>query len=315
VALKVGILCGGKSAERKVSLKSGDAVFKALLKKGYNAVKLDPADDNFVDKIRSEKLDVAFVALHGEYGEDGIIQGFLEVLGIPYTGSKVLASAVAMDKIMTKKILDFSNIPTPEFYAYTDYEIEQLGLDIICSKILAKFSLPLIIKAPKQGSSIGVVLVERTEILPQALKEVLKYDKTIMIEQFIDGAEITVPVIGNDRELKILPQIEIVPVGKLYDYDAKYTAGMSKHIIPPNIPSEYLKKTAELAQRAYHAIGCTGIARVDFIVNKLGKAYVLEINTSPGMTDISLVPDSAKAAGIEFADLVDMSIKFTINEK
>ena len=311
MTLKVGVLCGGKSIEREISLKSGEAVFKALKTKGYNAVKIDPADYDFIERIKLENIDVAFIALHGKYGEDGTVQGFFEILGIPYTGSKVLASAVAMNKVMTKKMFVSSDIPTPKFCTYTLEEINNSGLEEICKNIAKEFSFPLIAKAPNQGSTIGVVLVENIDALPNALEEALKYDKIVMIEQFIEGTEVTVPIIGG-CDLKVLPQIEIVPAGKLYDYNAKYVKGMSKHIIPPRLPDECLKRVSELALCAYRAIGCDGVARIDFIVTTQGKAYALEINTSPGMTEMSLVPESARAAGIEFPDLVDMIVKLAL---
>ncbi|MCL0080878.1 D-alanine--D-alanine ligase [Peptococcaceae bacterium] len=311
--LKIGILYGGKSAERAVSLRSGEAIYQGLKQKGYDAIKIDTAALDFLEQIKSNKVDLIFIGLHGKHGEDGTIQGFLETLDIPYTGSGVLASAIAMDKVFTKKILLATGIPTPDFCTYTQQIVAQKGMGEICNQISAQFSLPVVIKAPTQGSTIGISFVKNKTMLPRALAQSFKYDQNVMVEEFISGTEITVTIIGNNT-LKVLPQIEIVSATGVYDYHAKYTVGMSKHIIPPRLPDEYLKTTADLALRTYSAVGCRGLSRVDLIVTTKGKAYVLEINTLPGMTETSLVPDSARAAGIEFPDLVDLLVKSALDK-
>ncbi|MBO8138264.1 MAG: D-alanine--D-alanine ligase [Desulfotomaculum sp.] len=311
MSLKVGVLYGGKSTEREVSLKSGEAVYQALKTKGYDVVKIDAADSNFIEKIKNENIDVAFLALHGKYGEDGTIQGLLEILGIPYTGSGVLASAVSMNKITTKKLLLSDNIPTPDFCTYTKKDIDKFGIEQVSNEIIGKLSLPVVVKAPSQGSTIGISFVKKKEQISDALNECFKYDNVIMIEKFITGTEVTVTVLGNDK-LQVLPQIEIVSATGVYDYQAKYTVGMSEHIIPPRLPDKILEVTADLALRTHKTLGCRGLSRVDLIVTEEGNAYVLEVNTLPGMTETSLVPDAARAAGIDFPHLVSMLVEFAL---
>lgn len=304
---KIGVLLGGRSAEREVSLRTGEAVYKALLEKGYAAVKIDVADD-FVERLKGEKVDLAFLALHGPYGEDGAIQGLLEMLGIPYTGSGVLASALCMNKIATKKILIFEGLPTPAFHVVKKKQVNKTGIDAAVKEILAKVSLPMVVKAPTQGSTIGISFVQSGEEIGPALTEAFKYDQEALIEEMIEGVEVTASVLGNDEPVA-LPLIEIVSATGVYDYQAKYTAGLSDHIIPPRMPQSSQEFIKELAIKAYLAMGCRGNARVDFIISKEGKPYILELNTIPGMTETSLFPDAARAAGIEFSDLVEKLVE------
>lgn len=313
MSLRIGVLYGGKSTEREVSIKSGDAIYRGLKDKGYQVVKIDTGNENFIDKIKSEKIDLAFIALHGKFGEDGTIQGLLEMLEIPYTGPGVTASAVAMNKIITKKLLVNDNIPTPDFLTYDKAVVKQRGINEVCNEIVGRLSLPVVIKAPTQGSTIGICFVKNKQDLPQGLLQAFQYDWDIMAEKFISGTEVTVTVMGNEQPL-VLPQIEIVSATGVYDYHAKYTVGMSDHIIPPRLPQQYLEVTADLALRTYRTLGCCGISRVDLMVTPNGKAYVLEVNTVPGMTETSLVPDAAKAAGIEFPDLLDKLVKLALEK-
>jgi D-alanine-D-alanine ligase len=311
MSLKIGVLYGGKSTEREVSLRSGEAVYQGLKSKGYQVVKIDTGQPDFIQQLNKESIDVAFLALHGKFGEDGTMQGLLEILDIPYTGPGVTTSAIAMNKIFTKKLLVNDKITTPDFLTYSQVDIDQRGMTQICNEILGKLSLPVVIKAPTQGSTIGIYFVKSKNDLPDALVNALQYDPVIMAEKFITGTEVTVTVLGN-KQPQVLPQIEIVSTTGVYDYEAKYTVGMSDHIIPPRLPDEILTVTAELALRTYRTLGCSGLSRVDFMITDDGKAYVLEVNTLPGMTETSLVPDAARAAGIEFPDLLDLLIKFAL---
>lgn len=308
---KVAVLLGGKSAEREVSLKTGEAVYNALISKGYNAIKIDAAlqAEVLVGELFKFKPDIVFIALHGKYGEDGVIQGMLEALGIPYTGCGVLASSLAMNKIYTKKILFYEGIPTAEFLEIPRQDLESQGLDSILEKIIERLGFPVVIKAPTQGSTIGVYFVHKEEELPQAINGAFQYDSTIMAEKYISGTEITVSVLGNDNPFA-LPTLEIVSKTGVYDYEAKYTVGLSEHIIPARVSPECRKHVADLAIRTYKAIGCRGFARVDFIVDSNEKPYVLEVNTIPGMTETSLLPDAARAANIDFPDLVELIINY-----
>lgn len=311
MSLRIGVLMGGKSAEREVSLKTGEAVANALQSRGYQCVKID-VDDYIVDRIREAKIDLAFLALHGKFGEDGAIQGLLEILGIPYTGSGVLASAMAMDKVTTKKILLYEGLPTPLFALVDREEFRRRGLPA-AARAADAIGLPLVVKAPTQGSSIGTTFVyEERELIP-ALEMAFQYDPVALVEQFVAGMEVTASVLGNEAPVA-LPLVEIVSATGVYDYQAKYTAGLSSHIIPPRMPEEQQALVQNLAVRAFKALGCRGLARVDFIIDQQGQPLILELNTIPGLTATSLAPDAARAAGIEFPALVEKMLKLALNQ-
>ena len=307
---KIGVLMGGRSSERDVSLRTGDAIYRALINKGYPAVKIDVGFD-IVERIKEEGIGLAFLALHGKYGEDGTIQGMLEMLDIPYTGSGVLASALAMDKTATKKMLVFEGLPTPLFKTISRKDALDAGLENVSGQIYREMGLPLVVKAPTQGSTIGISFVHRKEELVPAFELAFRYDAAALAEQFIEGVEVTASVLGNDDPVA-LPLIEIVSATGVYDYEAKYTVGMSDHIIPPRIPEERQNVIKDLAVRTYKALGCRGLARVDFIMDRDGSPYILEVNTIPGMTATSLFPDAARAAGIEFPELIEELVKFSM---
>ena len=311
--LKIGVLLGGRSSEREVSLRTGDAVYKALIAKGYPAVKIDVGFD-IAERIKAEGIELAFLALHGKHGEDGTIQGLLEMLDIPYTGSGVLASALAMDKIAAKKMMLYEGLPTPLFKTVSRYKAHTVGLENISNMVLNDMGLPLVVKAPTQGSSIGITFVRHKDELVKALELAFKYDPTALVEQFIEGIELTAAVLGNDDPVA-LPLIEITSSTGVYDYEAKYTIGMSDHIIPPRIPLEQQNTIKYIALQTYKAIGCRGLARIDFILDREGNPYVLEVNTLPGMTATSLFPDAARAAGIEFQDLTDQIVRLAIEAR
>lgn len=313
MVLKIGVLMGGRSSERDVSLRTGDAVFQALIAKGYPAVKIDVGFD-IVERIKGEGIELAFLALHGKYGEDGTIQGMLEMLDIPYTGSGVLASALAMDKIAAKKMMIFEGLPTPLFKTISRSKAQTLGLENISNLLLTEMGLPLVIKAPTQGSSIGITFVKHKEELIKAFELAFKYDLVALVEQFVEGAELTASVLGNDNPVA-LPLIEIISSTGVYDYEAKYTVGMSDHIIPPRISGEHQNIIKDMAVRTYKAIGCRGLARIDFILDQNWNPFVLEVNTLPGMTATSLFPDAARAAGIEFQELTDQIVKLALEIK
>lgn len=313
MAPRIGVLMGGRSAEREVSLRTGEAIYNALITKGYPAVKIDVGFD-VVERIKEEGVDLAFLALHGKYGEDGTIQGLLEMLDIPYTGPGVLASALAIDKTATKKMLIFEGLPTPRFMLLPRREALSAGYDSSAEKIVKEMGLPLVVKAPTQGSTIGVSFVHKKEEIIPALELAYQYDPVALVEQFVEGVEVTASVLGNDEPVA-LPLIEIVSATGVYDYEAKYTAGMSDHIIPPRIPEEQQEVVKDLALRTFKALGCRGLSRVDFIVDRQGRPYILEVNTIPGMTATSLFPDAARAAGIEFPELIDKIVKLTMEDR
>lgn len=281
---------GGISTERDISLRSGQAVYNALIEKGYNAIPIDVGRD-VVRRLMEEEIDVAFIVLHGRYGEDGTIQGLLEVMGIPYTGSGVLASAMALDKVVSKKVFIFHGIPTPEFRVVKGSEPSTPDSYI---------GLPLVVKPASQGSTIGVTVVKEEGGLKAAFEEAWRYGDTVLVERYIEGREITVGILNG----KVLPIIEIRPKEGIYDYKAKYTPGMTEYIVPVRLGDRVEERVKEIALKAYQALGCRGVARVDMIL-AWETPYVLEVNTIPGMTELSLIPKAAASSGIGFSDLVE----------
>lgn len=305
---KILVLMGGESTEREVSLRSGKAVAAALRERFENVVELDLTRESLA-QIRQTAPDCAFIALHGKGGEDGTVQGLLEWMGIPYTGPGTLASALCLDKMMTKKVLSLSGVPTPEFLCLPT-EAKKDPENAVNNAIRV-LGLPLVLKANCQGSSIGVAILRQREGAAEILKELFTYGDQIMAEKFLSGTELTVPVMGNEK-LLVLPPIEITSSGKFYDYQSKYTPGGSRHIIPARISPEVEKKVKAIAAKAYSETGCRGLARVDMMLNEKGEPYVIEINTSPGMTETSLFPDAARAAGISFPELCETLVDLAL---
>jgi len=297
---KIAVVMGGPSAEREVSLNTGTAILTALKEKGYNAVGIDLEPIRFVEQLSKAGIEVVFNAIHGRYGEDGVLQGALELLGIPYTGSGVLSSAMAMDKGISKQIFLSADIPTPRSRLFAKADRKQ---DLIL-EILADFKIPVVVKSAAQGSSIGVMIVEDSEDLSEAINQAFKYSDTILVEEFIEGRELTVAVWGNETQ-KALPVIEIVPHSGRYDYQSKYTKGATEYIVPAQLADDITSTVQKVALEAFKQLRCRGIARVDIMLDKDNNPYVLEVNTIPGMTATSLVPKAAAAVGIAFADLCE----------
>lgn len=302
------VLAGGKSLEREVSLRSGKAVADALAEGPFRVTLFDPAKRP-LSEIETLRPDVAFIALHGIGGEDGSIQGLLEWLGIPYTGPGIAASALCLDKIMTKKVLTLSGVPTPEFLDFV--WDEALDPEKSAEEAVRALGIPFVLKACRQGSSIGTEIVRKKEDAPAAFRALLAYKDNLLAEKFLSGAELTVPVMGNRGET-VLPVIEIRADGEYYDYHSKYTPGKSRHIIPAAIPPEAERAAREVAQRAYLATGCRGYARVDMMLDEKGEVQVIEINTAPGMTATSLFPDAARAAGMDFPTLTRTLVELAL---
>ena len=311
-SLNIMVVCGGISTEREVSLRSGNAVFAALQRKGYvNAQLFDLRNDNMNDIILS-RPDIVFLALHGKGGEDGCIQGMLELAGIPYTGPGVAASAVCMNKILTKRVLENAGLPTAKFRVYRKDECGDVGA--VCKELVASIGIPMVVKSPCQGSSIGVVLVKQEKELQDAIAEVFKYGDQLLAEQFVDGTEITLPILGNS-ELTTLPVIEITSEREFYDFTAKYTSGLCHHIIPACIDASTEKEVIEIGKKAYRVLDCCGLSRIDFIVDKVKGPMIIEVNTLPGMTDMSLFPDAARYVGISYETLVEQILSYGLATK
>jgi D-alanine-D-alanine ligase len=296
---KVGVLFGGRSTEREVSLMSGSGVLKALQSKGVNAHAFDPAERS-LSELAAEKFDRVFIALHGRYGEDGTLQGVLEQLGIPYTGSGVMASSIGMDKVMTKRIWINHGLPTPRFAVLDARDTSDAELQ----KAAGDLGLPLMLKAPHEGSTIGISKVLAAADMRSGFADCAKYDEVVLAEEFITGRELTVPVLGKGRNARALPIVEIrAPEGN-YDYQNKYFSDDTQYLCPAPLNEELSQRIQSLAVRAFNAIDCSGWARVDFMLRASdNEPFLLEINTSPGMTGHSLVPMSAKASGVSYEDL------------
>lgn len=291
---KIGVMMGGLSREREISLRTGKAILKALIEKGYSACPIDVGQD-IGEVLVKKKIDCAFLALHGRFGEDGTVQGMLELMRIPYTGSGVLASALALHKIMAKKIFLYEKIPTPPFEVFGRVEIEK------DSPRPVSLPLPVVVKPAREGSTIGVSIVRKQEELIPAFNEAGKYDEEILVEKFMGGSEITVGILEDIP----LPIVEIVPKSGFYDYHSKYTKGETQYIIPARIPREKYLYAQEISLKAFKALGCCGCARVYLMTDEEGSPFVIDVNTMPGMTEISLLPKAAEFAGIQFGDLVE----------
>jgi D-alanine-D-alanine ligase len=287
---KVAVLLGGRSAERDVSLRSGGMVLDALERKGVDAHAFDPKDHG-LEQLIAQRFDRVFIALHGRFGEDGTVQGALEYLGLPYTGSGVMASALAMDKWRTKLLWQAAGVSTPP------YELLTASSDF--ADIAQRLGLPLMVKPAREGSSIGMSKVQSVEKLEPAYELAARYDDRIIAERFIDGFEVTAAILNDEP----LPLIRLETPRVFYDYEAKYFAEDTRYICPSGLPPEQERAIQEEVLRAFRLVGCSGWGRVDVMVDRAGKAYLLEVNTIPGMTDHSLVPMAAKARGIGFDDL------------
>lgn len=322
---KIAVLMGGWSAEREISLLTGKAVLQALKEEsafGGKVIGID-VDKNIVENLKKYKIDFVFLALHGPIGEDGKIQGLLELLGIPYTGSGPLASALAMNKIYAKRIFAQVGIPTPTWRVVTQSPIihppkqrptppKRLPRLDFCGERtdyqLPGLKYPVVVKPAGQGSAIGVSVVTKKEELSSAIKRARKLDKEVLIEEYIPGKEVSVGILGEET----LPIIEIVPKSKFYDYRSKYAPGGSEHLIPARLEKKVAEKTARVALQAHRALGCRAYSRVDLRIDKRGQPWVLEINTIPGMTKTSLLPDAARAVGISFNELVLKIIEYSL---
>lgn len=325
--LNIAVLLGGKSEERAISLVTGRMILRALNTEKYDVLAIDTAscggalsggDDQDVprDMLPLEYLtrcddsavkpDAAFIALHGRYGEDGTVQGMLELFGIPYVGSGVLASALAMDKIMARKMMRCDGIPVPAGVSLGKKHDVSLSVRTVENEI----GYPAVVKPNRQGSAIGLSIANNSDEIRSAIELAFRYDSDVLVEQFIKGVEITVPILGND-DLQVLPIVEIVPKGGFYDYHAKYTDGETEEIVPARISESQYRHAEELAIACHRILGCRGMSRTDMIVAGDG-IYVLETNTIPGMTPTSLLPRSAKAAGIEFPILLDILIDLAL---
>lgn len=305
--IKVAVLMGGKSSEHEISILSGQQVVANLNQNKYEVfpVVISKTGDLKINSILNKKVDLVFIAMHGPYGEDGTIQGMLELMDIHYTGSGVLASALGMDKIKFRKIIEIENIPIPKYIVVNKNEKMK--------KLKALGGFPYFVKPHDQGSSVGASIAKNKNELKKSLNEAFKYSNKVLIDEYIKGRELTCSIIGNEKPIA-LPVLEIIPKkGNFFDYKSKYVEGGSNEIIPEDIPNRLIEKVKELSIEVFKAISCRGFARVDFLL-KAGKLYVLEINTIPGLTQMSLLPKSAKAFGLTYSQLLDKIIKLALEK-
>jgi len=297
--LKVGVIAGGISSEREVSLSTGKEIYNSLKNLNYNAEFID-FDNSLIEKLK--KIDTAFIALHGKYGEDGTVQGLLEILKIPYTGSGVMSSAVAMDKIYSKRIFKYENIPTPAFLELNLKTVS--NKEFLKSEVKTAVGYPVIVKPNRGGSTIGVTIVKKESELADAVKLAFNFDDKVLVEKYIYGRLLTVGIIGD--EPVALPVLEIRPKSGFYDYASKYTPGLTEYLIPAPIKKTEAEMITDTALKCHRALECSALSRVDLILGDDKKAYFLEVNTIPGMTPTSLVPKAASCCGINFDMLVEI---------
>lgn len=301
---RIGVLMGGLSRERGISLRSGRNCLAALERLGYEAEAID-VDRNVAETLRRRGIEVAFLALHGRYGEDGAIQGLLEMLDIPYTGSRVLASALGMNKVRTKQIAAYHGIPTPAFAVF--YHGQELSG--ACRKAAEKLKFPVMVKPCEEGSSLGVVKVPEAGGLEAAVVKACGDYNAVLAEEHVAGEEITIGLIEREDGIMALPVLQLVPKTGFYDFKAKYSKGMTEFVLPAQIPDDVASRGQELARQVHRALGCRGFSRVDFMIDENGVPQLTEINTLPGMTDTSDLPAQAQAAGIGYDELVEIMLQ------
>jgi D-alanine-D-alanine ligase len=293
----VAVLLGGMSKEREISLKSGHGVMEAMKELGLEKVVEIDVGHDLASNLKENRVEIAFIALHGRYGEDGAVQGLLEFMKIPYTGSGILGSAVSMNKVLSKKIFSEEKLSTPPYDTFCKSFTEQE----IRKRLDAKgIGFPLVVKPSCEGSTIGLSVVEKASDLKQALKVAFDHDEEIVVEKFVDGTEVTVGILDG----KALPLVEIAPKEGIFDFKAKYTKGMTEYFVPARVSAAVASKSQDLASKAFKALCCSGFGRVDLMVDKTETPYLLEVNSIPGMTGTSLLPMAAKEIGLSYADLV-----------
>lgn len=305
--LRVALLAGGASDEREISLASGRGAGNALREAGFSVTEFDPAEKKDLQNLIAGNYDVAFLCMHGKMGEDGTLQGFLEMIGLPYIGSGVWSSALAMDKAKSKLFYENAGIQTP--VSVTLYSPDDMSVEDILSTV----GESCVVKPATEGSALGVYIVKGADEVKDAIGKAFELDSEVLVETFVKGTELTIAVLGNEQ-LEALPVIQIVPRNEFYDFESKYAPGGSQHLCPAPLNAEATEKVQEMAKAAHRVLGCSGISRSDFIMDENGEFWILETNTLPGMTETSLLPDAARAAGIEFPELCTRLIELALEK-
>ena len=301
----VALLAGGKSDEREISLASGEGARAALEEAGFQVTMLDPAKDEDLKRLIDGGFDVAFLCLHGKYGEDGTMQGMLDLIGLPYTGSGMWGSMLAMNKTKAKWFFERAGVPTP-----TSVTLKK-GDQVDAGALVEELGEHIVVKPDASGSALGVNIVEGADEVAAAIDRVFELDDVVLVERYVKGMELTVAVVGGD-EVEALPVIEILPTNEFYDYESKYAPGGSKHVCPARLDEETTAKVQDYAVRAHQALECRGMSRSDFILEEDGSCWILETNTIPGMTETSLLPDAARAAGMSFPELCTKLVEIAL---
>lgn len=301
----VAVLKGGRSLERQVSLRSGARVEDALERLGHRVVPIDAGGD-LVSQLRDAEPDVAFVALHGRDGEDGTIQELLEVLGVPYTGSRVSACMRAADKVLAKHAMVDRGIPTPDFFAFSETAFQSLGAAQVLPALEERLQFPIVVKPASQGSALGIKFAREAGDVPAALLAAFSYDRKVLLERYVSGRDLAVSILEEDGRPRVLPIVEAVPVGEdFYDFEARYEIGRTRFVCPAELETQMAERAGELALEVYEMLGCSAFARVDLMLEQeSGELFVLEANVIPGLTETSLLPQAADAAGVSFDDLI-----------
>ena len=312
---KIAVLMGGRSLEREVSLRSGERVFRALEGLGYRPLALDVTPE-LVDTLRRERPDAVYIALHGKFGEDGTVQEALEFLRIPYTGPGVTASALAWDKSLSKRLFAAAGVPTPPWVTFTADAFKEMGaasaLDLVPAAV---GGFPVVVKPTKQGSALGLAKVDSAEALPDALLSALSFGDAAIVEKWVEGVELAVSVLDGPDGPEVLPAVEMVAKSGLFDFTAMYTRGETEYYCPARLAPEVAAEVTRLARECHTLLGCRDVSRVDMVVDSGGRPWVLEVNTSPGMTETSLLPMAAESAGTEFHLLVDRLVRSALTRR
>lgn len=308
---KVAVLMGGRSLEREVSLKSGHRVSEALKTRGYPIVQID-VNENLVEALKQEAPKVVYIALHGKYGEDGTVQELLEILDIPYTGPGVYSSIIGFDKAISKEIFQTASIPTAPFVSLSEGAFKEMGASGALAEVITKIGLPLIVKPARQGSALGIKYVKERQELAEALLSALSYDKKVIIEKFVEGKELAISILEEGGKPKALPVVEIVTGKTFFDFEAMYSMGDTKYFVPARLSDTETKLAQDLAVKVHQTLLCRDVSRVDMIFSPAEGPMVLELNTGPGMTETSLLPMAAEAAGIDYGDLVERLIEMAL---
>ncbi len=308
---RIAVLMGGRSLERSVSLMSGRRVARALKEIGYDVITLD-VDETLVPTLLSEKPALVYIALHGKDGEDGTIQELLQLMDIPYTGPGPLASIIGFNKVLSKELFMTNDIPTPRYFTLSSSTVEDMGASTLLPWAWEKLGGPVVVKPSAQGSALGVNIVNRPEDLSDALVSALGYDDRVLIEEYIEGCEVSVSVLGN-RKPEALPAVEVVPESGFFDFEARYSAGKTKYFVPARLSENIAAEVRRTALATHELLACKDLSRTDLIIGEGNVPYVLELNISPGMTETSLLPLAAEAAGLSFADLVEKLVKLSLD--